>query len=121
MQAGAASDASQALYGAMESFSLHSQFLRFNFDWNADKELRFRISEVVFRGDYEEVVSGNKFRLTYDQLVTSFRVQQEFGDFVSLKGILNYFIREYHSKSTQHDKKTGEKKVSFAVAVEFVL
>ena len=121
VQAGTASQSSAALYDKMSSFELRGQFLRFNLDLDISDDIHFGLSQVIFSGDYEETVSGSLYQLSYDQFITAARIQQEFGSFVSLKGFLNYFIREYHSKSTQHDKRTGEKKISLVVAIEFII
>lgn len=112
---------SRNLIHRLDSMSLHSRFLRFNFDYDWYPDVRLGLSEVYFRGDYEEVFSGSDYKLSYDQFITSFRARQEFADYVSLKFYLNYFIRQYHSQAENHEEEPGENKFSFAVVVEFIL
>ena len=120
-QATALSASSTALIGQLDDFSLHSQMLRFNVDLDLNKEVQLGLSEVVFNGAYTETLQNQRYSLTYNQYITSARLQQEFGDYVALKIYLNYFIRQYHSQANSHDEKTGENKVSMAVVVEFIL
>ncbi len=113
--------ASKDLANSLEDYSLHSQFLRFNLDLDLNEETRISISEVIFQGEYEEILAGSKYELNFNQYITSVRVKQEFGDYVSLTGFLNYYIRQYQSKTEQDDKESGENKISFAMVVEFIL
>ncbi len=114
-------EASKELIYQLDSFDLKSRMARFNFDLNIHEELTVGFSEVIMMGDYEEVISGEEFEFDYTHYITSLRAQQEFGDYVSLKGYLNYFIRQYQSKTTLNDEKTENNKFSFTVVVEFIL
>jgi hypothetical protein len=113
--------ASKDLITQLEEFKLDSQFLRFNVDLDLNQDASIGFSEVLFQGAYQETLAGSDYRLKYQQYITSIRMQQEFGDYVSLKGYLNYFIRHYQSQSTDHDKDIEENRFSLAVVVEFIL
>ncbi len=113
--------ASQELVSNMESYDLQSQFFRINFDYEISRQIQFGLSEVIFYGDYMESFPGSDYELTYRQHITSARVQQEFGDYVSLKGYLNFFVRQFYSKSNDDEEDISRNDVSFTVVVEFIL
>ncbi|MBU2511136.1 hypothetical protein KJ966_07350 [bacterium] len=117
----AITSASQELLNEMNSYDLQSQFFRINFDYDITREIQFGLSEVIFYGDYVESFPGSNYELSYRQHITSARIEQEFGDYVSLKGYLNFFIRQFHSKSNDDEEDTARNDVSFTVVVEFIL
>lgn len=120
-QATALTTASSQLINEMDNFSLKSQFIRFNFTMDLADQVQIGLSEVLFSGTYQETLKNRDYHLSFNQYITSALMQQEFGDYVSLKFYLNYFIRHYHSQSESHDTESSQNKFSLAVVVEFIL
>lgn len=114
-------EASKNLVDQLDQFDYHARFFRLNYDHSLNEEILLGLSGVILLGNYEETLAGADYKLDYRQYITSARIQQEFGDYVALKGYLNYFIRQYHSKSSDHDDNLEENKFSFTVLVEFIL
>lgn len=112
---------SRQLESEIESFNLDSAFLRANLDLDLSSKVKMGISEVIILGDYEETISGQDYGLRFNHLITSVKIQQDFGETVALQGYLNYFIRQYESQREQGNKQHDENKFSFSVAVEFIL
>ena len=96
-------------------------FIRINYEQNLGEEVKIGISEVYFKGRYEEKLSGQDYRLDFDQLITSLNLKQVFQDYVALKFRLNYFIRQFRSITAEDIKESSENKLSFNVAIEFFL
>lgn len=119
--AGEITSQSTKLATDLESFDFRNLYLRFNYTWDINKKIRFEASEVISKGVYDESISGNPFELSFDQFITTASIQQSFGNYVSLKGSVNYFIRQYHSKTLQHETNTYDNKFSFSMAIEFIL
>ena len=115
------STTSSNLKNQLESFDLDSGFLRINHEQSLDEELSVEISEVLFQGRYKERLGGQNFQLDFEQLVTSVKMKQVFGDYVALKAHLNYFIRNYRSETADSSEKSSDNMLSFAFAIEFFL
>ena len=113
--------ASEELITELDQFELDAQFARFNLDIDINQDVTVGFSETLLQGIYDEKLGGSDYTLTYRQYITSTRLQQQFGEYVSLKGYLNYFIRHYNSDSVDDDEAFIENKVSFTVVVEFIL
>lgn len=119
--AGEITSQSKQLSDQLNEFNFQNLYLRFNFTWDINEKIRFEASEVVSKGSYDELVAGEPFKLSFNQFVTSTSIQQSFGNYVSLKGSINYFIRQYNSKTSQHETATDDNKFSFSMAIEFIL
>jgi len=115
------STTSSNLKNQLESFDLDSGFLRINHEQSLDEELSVGISEVLFQGRYQERLGGQNFQLNFEQLVTSVKMKQVFGDYVALKASLNYFNRNYLSETADSSDKSSDNMLSFAFAIEFFL
>lgn len=111
---------SQDLEEQIERFRFEGGFMRVNLDLDLTAEVRMGISEVIILGDYDETVSGLDYRLDFNHLVTSVNLHQNFGENVSLRGYLNYFMRQYRTQLQQDKRNHEEGKFSFSVAVEFI-
>ena len=115
------STTSTNLKDQLESFDLDSHFFRINYEQDLDKELKVGLSEVYYIGRYEEKLSGQDYRLDFDQLITSLNLEQVFQDYVALKFRLNYFIRQFRSIFAEDTTKSSDNKLSFNVDIEFFL
>lgn len=120
-QAAAMTQTSKSLIDDMDEFNMHSLYARLNYDYNLSKDIVLGLSEVVVQGVYEETIDDEDYTLKYQQYITSLRLQQVFGEYVSLKGYLNYFMRGFQSETLNQDKDINENKFSFTVVVEFIL
>ncbi len=116
------SNVSAGLLDDLANFDLNTQFLRLSLDYEITREITFGISEVLFQGDYlENLISGGSYSLDFTYLITSMTIEQDFSDYITLKGDLNYFIR---NKKISVDNKTSdanENKISFVISIEFLL
>jgi hypothetical protein len=115
------SPASHAVQAALQRFSLDSRFIRVGLDVELRNELEVGIDQVRFWGDYREAFSGLDYRLSFDHYITSVHAFQRFGDFVALRGYLNYFGRYYERTANGDHRSPEARDFSLGVAIEFVL
>ncbi len=117
----AITSASKELVDDLNDFDLNSAYLRLNIDYDLRSDLKFGFSEVIYNGTYEETSSTGKYDLDFREYITSVRAHQEFGDYVSLKGYLNYFMRQFNTKTNNDNDSTSSNGFSFTVVIEFIL
>ena len=115
------SQASSSLMDQIESFDLDSSFLRINYEQALRDDLVLGMSEVLLQGRYQERLQGEDYRLNFQHLVTSVKMDQVFGDYVALKACLNYFIRQYGSETMTGSDESSDNQFSFSLAIEFFL
>ncbi len=115
------SQASSSLIDQIESFDLDSSFLRINYEQALRDDLVLGMSEVLLQGRYQERLQGEDYRLNFQHLVTSVKMDQVFGDYVALKARLNYFIRQYGSETMTVTDESSDNQFSFSLAIEFFL
>ncbi|MDH4249066.1 MAG: hypothetical protein OEW39_14775, partial [Deltaproteobacteria bacterium] len=113
--------ASQELARSLEQFSLHSRFLRAGFDYEWNEELEVGLDQVLLKGSYQEVLATLPYHLDFEHRVTALHIFQQFGNYVALRGHVNWFNLTYRSRFEGRGVSQGYKKFSLTVAIEFVL
>ena len=114
-------DSKETLLENLERFEFHSSFLRIGFEIDSTEEFSYSIYEIIQQGEYEEVISGNPYRLKYNHLITAVNSRLQFGDFLTLKGGLNYFRKFFHSETSDETEDYQVDKFSVFVGIEFIL
>ncbi|MCP4754471.1 MAG: hypothetical protein GY866_26615 [Proteobacteria bacterium] len=115
------SDASKLLIESLESFDLQTRYLRFDFSYDVNDELNIGFSEIFFQGNYVEKFAGEDYALDFSHVISSLSVKQDFSDYITLKGNINYFIRNYRYELENETSDSNERKVSYAISIEFLL
>lgn len=78
-----------------KSLSFKSRFLRLGFDYNISQDTTLGVDEVFMKGEYTEEVASFNNHLDFQHLYTSAYVQRQFGHYVFLKLVGNYYMYKY--------------------------
>lgn len=112
---------SDTLQENISEFKLKANFIRIGWLWDYSKEVKIGLDEVIYQGEYSEVINGDAYKLDYRHWITSGYFQQNFINYLSLKTKLNYFIKQYDIQTDQNRSKQNDNGFSFSLAVEFVI
>ncbi|MBF0236433.1 MAG: hypothetical protein HQM12_01910 [SAR324 cluster bacterium] len=110
-----------ALSQSLEKFSLDAQFVRAGFDWEVNEEIHWGMDQIGLTGTYHDEFPEARNSITFSNLTTSAYLQHRFGNYVTLTGYLNYFLRHYSYQFNQKKGTFDEAPYSLMAAVSFFL
>ena len=120
--AGLISPESLELQIQIEEFALESSFSRIGFDYNINKEIKIGVDEVFLAGQYQDRFPDIKNELSFNYSKTSAYIRHQFGNYIVLKGYLNYFLRNHsYQFNQQRNPNYNDAQYSWLMAISFFL
>ena len=103
-----------------KGLSLESQFVRLGFDYKIDQETTAGVDEIFMTGRYDEQLKEKSHRLKFQHLYTSAYIKKNFGHYVSLKFVGNFYSYKYDYSIDEKSEKVNDTLLTLGGAFELL-
>ena len=102
---------------SFKEVSFKNRFLRLGLDYTVDEDTTVGIDEVIMKGKYKELIGPSTNNMDFLHLYTSAYAERDFGHYVFLRVVGNFYSFKYDYKMGEKNDSTKDSLLTMGVVL----